>query len=339
VTIAIAALRRCESNRAVNLCLLLSFITLACSGTLDAGWDQPRGRLPVDNRNPIVLCNDGPNDNWQGEYAVLFASTGTLSIAGIVIGTGPNDSTNLDDNMTGWRNMVDAAQQGGLRNVPEPMASNASPLVRPIDGNIDSTTPNRSEGAHFIIDTSTRLSQPFRPLVVVTAGKLTDVADAYLMDHTLPQRVVVVSALGTVTTGGGKMGMPNGELDKWADVIVAQKFRYVQVSSYYDQKGDVPDSLPSPVPTNAFTTWIQAKRNKVYDDLYAADQVSVVALAIPEFVSTVSRAVQRDVGSDDIPTLTSDPSGPNWLVTQINGSLAAARLWQMLLDPATFHPQ
>jgi len=292
--------------------------------------------LPVDNRNPIVLCNDGPYDNWQGEYAALFASRGTISLAGIVIGTGANDTTNLDDNMTGWRDLVTAAQQGGLRNIPEPVGSSASALVRPSDGNIDSTTPNGSEGARFIIDASIRLSQPFRPLTVVTGGKLTDVADAYLMDHSLPERVVVVSSLGTVTTTGGKMGIPDGEMDTWADIIVAQRFRYVQVSAYYDQIADVPDSLLPQLPVNAFTSWVQAKQSKIWADLYAADQVSLVSIALSEFPLAVSRVAQSDVGSDNIPVLTNDPNGPVWLVTQINGALATARLWEMLLEPATF---
>ena len=40
------------------------------------------------------------------------------------------------------------------------------------------------------------MSLPWRPLVVVTGSRLTDVADAYLMDPTVADRVVVVSALG-----------------------------------------------------------------------------------------------------------------------------------------------
>jgi hypothetical protein len=44
---------------------------------LDAGGDKPRGQLPVDDRNPIILCNDGSSDNWAGEYAMLFAGTAT----------------------------------------------------------------------------------------------------------------------------------------------------------------------------------------------------------------------------------------------------------------------
>ncbi|HEY5961209.1 MAG TPA: hypothetical protein VIV60_31850 [Polyangiaceae bacterium] len=318
---------------------MLFLLSAACSGSLDAGWDKPRGQLPVDNRNPIVLCNDGVYDNWAGEYAALFASSGTLSLVGIVVATGSNENKNLDDNMTGWRQMVVAARSSGLQNIPDPMASSGSVLVRPSDGNIDSTATNRSEGAHFILDTAARLSQPYRPLVVVTGGRLTDVADAYLMDHTLPERVVVVSSLGTTTASGAVMGPPNGEMDKWADVIVAQKFRYVQISSFYDQKTDVPDSLPAQLPQNSFTTWIAAKQAKVYDDLLAADQVAVVALAVPEFVSTVSRAALSNTNTDSVPTLASDASGPAWLVSQVSGAVATARLWNMLLDPAVYHGQ
>ena len=234
--------------------------------------------------------------------------------------------------------MVDAARDGGLRDIPDPLASTGPELVRPSDGSIDSTVPNRSEGARFIIDAADRLSLPYRPLVVVTGGRLTDVADAYLMDHTLPERIIVVSSLGSATTDGGEMGVPNGEMDTWADVIVAQKFRYVQVSAFYDQKTDVTSSLLSELPNNAFISWIESKHATVWDHWPAADQVGVLAVAIPSFVSSVARVVQRVTGADDIPALSSDPGGPVWLVTEVTGSVGTARLWDMLLDPTTFNP-
>ncbi len=334
-----SACRRSEPAPGVSWCLVLSLTIAACGGTLDAGHDEPRGLLPVDNRNPIVLCNDGYSDNWFGEYAMLFANAGILSVAGLVISTGPNESTDLATNMAGWRQMVAAAQQSGLQNIPDPMASTGPVLVSPSDGAIDSTVPNRSEGARFIIDTSLQLSRSFRPLVVVTAGRLTDLADAYLMDHTVPDRVVVVSMLGSVTSDGAKMGVPNGELDPWADTIVAQKYRYVQVSAFYDQISDVSDSLVPQLPTNSFTTWIQDKQSRIYDDIYAADQVAVAAVAIPDFVSSVTRVVEQVQSSGSTPLLSNDPNGSTWLVSQINSALATAYFWQMLLDPATFHPQ
>jgi len=308
---------------------------VACGGKLNAGSDEPHGVLPVDERNPVVLCNDGWSDNWQGEYSLLFASTGGLTLAGIVI----NDGwpwTNLDDNITGWRSMVAAARDSGLKNVPDPIASTGPSLVRPDDGNIDSTTPNRSEGALLILDIAERLSLPFRPLVVVTGGRPTDVADAYLMDHTLPERVVVVAALGAPNTNGATMGVPNGWLDTWADTIVAQRFRFIQVSVFYDSAADVPSSLLSQLPTNAFTAWIESKQPNIEN---AYDQVGIQVVAMPSVVVNETRVIQEGVDSDNYPLLINDPNGPAWLVTQTNSALATARFWQMLLDPHTFDPK
>lgn len=324
-----------EPSRYAKSCLILSVAMVACGGTLDAGWDEPRGALQVDDRNPIVLCNDGYSDNWEGEYALLFASTGSISLVGLVI----NDGwpwTNLDENITGWQQMLTAARDSGLRNVPEITSSPSTTLVRPSDGNIDSTTPNDSAGARFIIEASNRYALPFRPLVVVTGGRLTDVADAYLIDRTLPERIVVVSALGAANADGAEMGVPNGELDTWADVIVAQKFRYVQVSAYYDQSLDVPGSLLTQLPTNAFTTWISTKQPNIKN---AYDQTALLAVALPSVVSAFERVVQQGTSSENMPLLVRDPSGPDQLVRQVSGALAAARFWEMLLAPATFNPK
>jgi hypothetical protein len=336
VSITTSLCCRSEGFSAARFCLVLGFSAIACGGTLDAGGDEPKGQLPVDDRNAVVICNDGPEDNWQGEYAMLLASTEHLSLAGIVVSIG-GVWQDLDENLAGWQQMVAAARQGGLRNIPDPVASEGSALERPSDGDIESTVPNGSEGARFIVETSKRLALPFRPLVVVTGGKLTDVADAYLMDHTLPDRVVVVSSLGSVTTDGGEMGVPNGEMDTWADIIVAQKFRYVQVSAFYVQAADVPSSLLPLLPANAFTAWIESKQPDVWGDvLVAADQVGVLAVAIPEFVAAVTMVVQDGTNSDGLPLLSSDPSGRVQLVTEVDGGVATAQFQQMLISSATF---
>jgi hypothetical protein len=304
----------------------------ACGGTLDAGWDEPRGPLPIDDRNPVVLWNDGSRDNWQGEYALLLASRGEIALAGIVIGESW-PWTSLDDNTTGWKQMVAAARDSGLRDIPDPVTSESSALERPSDEDIDSTEPNQSEGARVILELAEQLGTSFRPLVVVTGGRLTDVADAYLMDHTLPDRVVVVSSLGAPNADGAEMGVPNGQLDTWADIIVARRFRYVQVSTYYDPAADVPDSLLSQLPENPFTAWIESKQPDIEN---AFDQVGIQAVAIPSVVSSVTRVTQRDTNADGIPLLTTDPDGEDWLVSQTNSALATARFWEMLLDPTTF---
>jgi hypothetical protein len=132
------------------------------------------------------------------------------------------------------------------------------------------------------------------------------------------------------------MGAPNGEMDTWADVIVTHKFRYIQVSAYYDQLTDVPSSLLSQLPSNSFTSWIAAKQPNIWDDNLAADQVGVAAVAIPGFVSQVAHVSQQGVTAANYPALAVDAAGPDLLVTSSVGSLATARFWQILGDPATY---
>ena len=125
------------------------------------------------------------------------------------------------------------------------------------------------------------------------------------------------------------MAMPNGEMDPWADSIVARHFRYIQVSAFYDERADVPDSRLSELPLNAFGDWMRMKQPKILEIQVASDQVALLAASLPGFVVSVQKV------SASLPSGI-DPSGPIQLVDDTAGALAAARLWQLLLAPATF---
>jgi len=318
---------------------LACFLPFACGGTtLDAGSDSPHGLLPVDERNPVILSNDKPSDNWQGLYAVLFANSAGPALAGIIINSS-NYWPDIDANSAGWRDLVTAARASGLQGIPDPIASVGPLLVRPSDGNLDATIPNRSEGARLIVETSARLSLPWRPLVVVTGGRLTDIADAYLVDKTVAERVVVVSSLGSISPTGGTMGAPNGELDPWADWIVAQRFRYVQVSAFYDQTSDILPAQLANLPQNPLGAFIASQQPNIRNLATAADQVGIIAVALSKFASAVQRVAQDPNAAFDAtmgPPLVPDANGHIWLVTNSNGALATSHLWQLLLDPKTF---
>ena len=321
--------------------LACTLVAAACTETLDAGSSRPHGPLPVDERNPIVLLNDNYSENWQGEYAMLLANGGGPPLAGIIVCTsGP--WPNIDANFAGWRNMVTAARDGGLKKIPDPIKSAGAPLNRPASGVIEDTSPNGSDGALLINDLSRQLSLPYRPLVVLTGGRLTDVADAYLNEHSVVDRVVVVAALGGASSdGGGTMGPPNGEMDTWADWIVTSRFRYVQVSAYYDQLTDVPSSRVPELPANAFGQWIAAKQSSIWNDPLAADQIAVMAVAIPEFATDVLRVAPIGpvtAGASTGPTLAKVSGAPGWLVDQGASAVAIERFWQILHDPGTFKP-
>jgi hypothetical protein len=167
------------------------------------------------------------------------------------------------------------------------------------------------------------------------------VADAYLMDPTVAERVVVVSSMGSTADTGGAMGQPNGEMDPWADAIVTARFRFVQVSAFYDQTTDVPTSRLAELPANAFGDWIAAKQPSIFDLDQASDQVAVVAVGIPSFVTEVKKVSAAGLigaGAAAGPDLVTDPAGPLLLVTKSEGAEAARRFWQLLADPTTYAP-
>jgi hypothetical protein len=316
----------------------------ACGGTLDAGSDYRSGDalvdepntdsgLPVDATSAVILNNDGPTDNWQGEYAFLLAATG-LELRGLII----NSSTawpDLDSNVSGWQAMRDAATASGIQGLPAPTPSTGAPLVRPESGEIEDTVPNRSAGAELIVRGAMNLEATVPPLVIVTGGRLTDVADAYLIEPGIAERTVVVASLGDLTAQGALMGVPNGEMDPWANTIVLQRMRYVQVSAYYDQVQDVQSSQLSELPQNAFGDWIASKSSQILDLAVASDQVAALAVALPGFAQQVERATQSgtaSLGLGDSPRLAIDGDGSAWLVTSVDGDLATQTLWQLLAD-------
>src|SRR6187402_2256087 len=287
-----------------------------CGATLDAGSDKekPGIELPVDAESTVVLSNDGPTDNWQGEFAFLLAAKG-VDVAGLVI----NDSgawPDLESNLDGWAMMRAAASASGIQGLPEPTRSSGPPLVKPASGDIADTVPNRSAGAELIVRAA--LDAPEPPVAVITGGRLTDVADAYLIEPAIADRLVVVASLGELSSPGASMGVPNGEMDPWADTIVVQRLRYVQISAFYDQKSDVPSSRLSELPQNPFGDWIASKHSKIFDIQVGADQVALLAVAVPGFVREVERAAQagtQALSQGEVPTLAVAEGGDVWLVT------------------------
>jgi hypothetical protein len=311
----------------------------SCTGTLDAGMDA-HGLLPVDARNPVIIYNDSESDNWIGEYAVLLAHSSGPPLAGIIV-TASSYWPDASANTKGWNDLWTAAQSSGLSNLPAVTTSMGKPLVRPADGQVLSTAKNDSLGGQLIVTLSKQLSLPWRPLVVLAGTQLTDVADAYLIDQNVVDRVVVVASLGTYTAPNGAMNAPNGELDPWADWIVAQVFQYIQVSAFYDQTQDVQTSQIPNLPANPLGSEIAAKQPNLFTVATASDQVTVLAVGLSGFVQAVQSATVDTTAAFDPtqgPPLIPSANGNVLIVTAIKAPLAPACLWWLLLNPGSSCP-
>ncbi len=328
--------RGAASVRSIGPGIVFCVALVGCGGTLDAGADRAQDELPFGPDNPIILLNDNVYDNWHGEYAALLARANGATLAGIVIGTG-SQWQDLDANLRGWEELVLRARESGLENLPDPLRSEHAPLARPDDGAIESTPPNDSAGARFIIETSLQLAEPGRPVLVAAGTRLTDVADAYLLDPSVAERILVVGSIGSFSEadGTGRMGAPNGEEDPWAGAIVVQRLPYVQVSAHYDQLADLPSERLSELPSNPFGEWMRAKQPDIFDIQVAVDQVSVLAPGLRAYVKSAVRMSQSG-WQGDLPALAADPEGSAWVVTASDGAAATERFWELLLDPTTF---
>jgi len=329
------------ASRAFRLGVTLTALGLGCGGVLDGGHDRPAGMLPVDYRNPIVILQDDWSGDWLGEMAVLLANTDGPPIAGLIV----TDSAYWPDlaaNTAGWKDFLAAAQSSGLKNLPEVTPSSNMPLVRPTNNQIDSTMSNGSAGGNLIVTLANKLGRPSRPLVVVVGTSLTDAADAYLIDRSIAERIVVVAALGSYRAPNGLMGTPNGDMDAWAGWIVSQRLRFIQAATWYDQYSDVTMAQVSNLPQNPLGMWMAKKRSKILMETTAADQIALLSVALPNFVEGVQR-VSPDVaaGFDSAqgPTLVPDDRGDDLVITRIAAPLAASTMWFRLFDPHTFGAQ
>lgn len=318
----------------------VALVAVGCGGTLDAGTDQAHGPLPVDERNPVILDQDDWSVDWLPEYAALLANSGGPPLVGIIVNSTPF-WMNLNTNVSGWNDFLTAARTSGLKNLPDVTPSPGGPLTRPADGQIDSTAPNDSAGAQLIRDLSRQLSTPTRPVVVACSTSLTDLASAYLLDHTVVDRVVVVAAAGQYQAPNGVMAVPNGNMDPWADWIVEQRYTFIQAGTWYDQTGDVPTALLSSLPQNPLVTWMANKQSMILSVTTASDQVGLLSFALPMFtVMAQKTSPDTSAGFDSTqgPPLVPDPNGRTWVVTQVAAPLASSRLWSMLSDTSLFTP-
>ena len=99
-------------------------------------------------------------------------------------------------------------------------------------------------------------------------------------------------------------------------------------------------AIPS-LPANPLGDWIAAKQSKVWGLQQASDQVSVLAVGVPGFVTTaetVSVASLVGPSSTTGPDLAADPAGSDWLVTQVSGGTATMRFWEALTKTAAYGP-
>ena len=300
----------------------------------------PPERLPYDSTNPIVLHNDDAIDVYTDEYLLALNSAGDINLRAMITGSSVaphNDAVTLEYMLEAARqrtHTANLARQSGFARVPVPVSGAFTHLVRPDSGRIEDTAPLNTEGSRLIVAEALRAG-PARPLVVVAGGPLTDVADAYLLNRAVADRIIVAWVGGTLWD----MADYNGSIDGWASYIVLERMRLVQFAGN-EFLPYVPKSRLNTLPDTPLRQWMIAKDHpNGLPGEQDGDGAPAISVVRPDFVTGTRRVsfggwVTRR--GFTVPVYRDDPNGRALIVTSASTAVATDEWWRALSNPAAY---
>ena len=172
--------------------------------------------------NPILYDNDWWFDVFDNNYLWAQASLGKADLRGNIVSRDMWDwqkgyQYRMEDCVRDAEKALKLARESGLENIPDLTRGSDRVLQRPTSGRIEDTEAHPNDGSRLIVREAKKAS-PTKPLLVISGGPLTTVANALLTNPEIASNLVVFN----LTVTGGYNGK-----DGWSPYIVAKKARYV----------------------------------------------------------------------------------------------------------------
>ena len=296
--------------------------------------------LFYDNTNPVFYDNDWTNDyvDW---YLMALASAGDINYVGI---STSSSIPPYNRHMTAAhrarqverrREIVRRGRESGFRNIPDPVAGTKGHLAKPTSGQKDETKPLDSPGSRQIIEQAHKAS-PDKPLVLCVGGPLTVAADAYLLDNSIAEKLIVAFL---DNYNGGMYGF-NGWSDGWAAYIVLERLRLVQFTVQSKSSAYIPKKRLFELPANSARDFMIASKPDVAAPEGDADGPPAIALMRQDFIKKIKRVSfggwkKRD--GHEMPLFKNDPGGRAVVVTNADRSVATKEWFRAMKNPKAWH--
>jgi hypothetical protein len=307
--------------------------------------------LPYGIRNGamrVVYDNDQTRDVYTDEVLMAMAGAGRIQLVGMITTRTVNGIgyDKYDELVAERKQMVNLARKSGMRNLPDPVKGPRVSLQPPASGKINDTMTIGTDGSRLIVREA-RKASPSNPLVVICGGQLTAVADAYLLDPSINDKMVVAALLGSHKDMAGF----NGLQDPWADYIVLQQLHYVQ----FPQSQAIPkvpkNWLRKNLPDTPLRQWMLTKIHPLFPDKLPGgednDGQPVLPLLSDEYVIEVKRVAfggwkskRFGKGSVRFPTFVSAEQNGNSrvvVVVKANGKVGT-QAWQAAMAASAGKP-
>jgi len=247
--------------------LVLSVVSFHCSlaqGKINYTISNGLQIAGVDGTNPVIYDNDWVLDTPEMFYLWLKANRRQINLVGNIstrnLFIPPNVQNTHESTWVEWTNAYSAAVATGLQNIPQPIKGADWYLSKPASGVIEQTVRKDSPGSDLIVSEAHKAS-PSKPLIVIVGGQATTLANAYLKDNSIVDRIIVFH------TDGWGVTQFNG-VDYWANEIVMRRMKYINwdgnQNSWYTPYLPINVSIAG-IPNNAFT---KLYLNHYYNDVY-----------------------------------------------------------------------
>lgn len=205
---------------------MLTLLTLLSASALA----QPPIFTDVFDAKAHIIDNDILDDTHTVEPALAAGSSGLMNLKAILLSRPVTFEEKWNAVVQqGWAAMLrTAAIKDGFAHVPPiypgvPLGATFDQRI-PATRRIEDTEPFNTPAGHKIVEEA-RTCTPRNPLVVIVGGRATCVADAYLIDPSIADNVIVAEYLDYVRADNGALPGYNVHEDMWAANIVLQNFR------------------------------------------------------------------------------------------------------------------
>lgn len=221
--------------------LVLASLTLSCC----SAFAEPQIFKDFFNAKAHIIDNDILDDAHTIEPALAAGSSGVMNLKAILISRPvPFEEKWNAVVQQAWGAMLrTAAIKDGFANVPPiypcvPLKTTFDQRI-PASLRIEDTEPFKTPAGYKIAEEA-RKCTPRNPLVIIVGGRATCVADAYLIDPSIADKVIVAEYLDYIG-GAGNLPGYNVHEDMWAANIVLKNFRVLAAYSarLYDYAPEV----------------------------------------------------------------------------------------------------
>jgi len=299
-------------------------------------WSQTLKDLPIHKSELVIYDNDDHRDVYTDEYLLSLNHSETVNLIGIITTYAPSKSE-YELFIEGRKQLIRTSEQSGLKNLPKLFPGTNSRLEQPPSNRIEDTQTLDLEASEFIVKQAHRASNE-APLVIISGGQLTTIANAYLMDTTIADKIIISGLFGV------KAIDYNAGLDAWAWKIVLSKFRVLAIPIGPSQnrgvvymkppqvsKSRIKSTLPQSTP---FFYWMYKKHHPSNRLPNGGDYDGQAAIPLmrPDYITSVRRWTVKGLDEAGNLIVEEDSKGKVFEALNANQKIATEEFWRAMLS-------